>query len=1167
MRCIAPLALGLVLSLPATGQTFVATLEQELYSPDGAYGDYFGWATAVSANYLLVGAPQFGNELGTGKVYSYIRNNNNWQLESILFGSHDIARSCFGSSISISGDTLVIGSPGSINNNNVAGSVYVYARNGAAWELEAWLTCPHGAHIHDLFGMAVAVENDTLVIGEPGEFQSRGAAYVFQRSQGGWSMEFELGAVDLQPNDEFGAAVALSANTVVVGMHAPWHYFGAGRDASYIFAREGGTWYQQAELTDANPQFSKFGASVALDGERTLIAAPVYSSVYIFEGYGVWQMTAGLSINTDPFGANTVALKRDLALVASGYNGVYPIVRAGSTWVQQPTMTFPDTPYFGASVSISPDGTLAVIGDVSEVDMPRRAYVYEVCAGPPSTILQPGNRTTCAGANATFSVVALGATGYQWRIGNTNLVDDGRINGATTPTLTINNLTQSDAGSDYNCLLTNACESAPSDFVKIALVPPGTRLYVNSAATGANDGTSWADAFTLLDDALASKGDNCGGEIWVAAGTYTPQLPGGRDSTFSLPNGVAVYGGFAGNETDLAQRDIAANPTILSGDIAANDTGPFSKYQDNAFHVVYIANATSDTILDGFTIQGGNCDSTSDPVDSLGGGLYIDTGTPQIRNCVFQYNAGTSGSAIGCGPYAAAGAAVPSIYNCTLSSNNSNSAAALYCRSAAGANIDGCRFEGNSASTAGAIFHEPGPGSLDIRNTVFTANFAAGQGGAILTTGCFVSLDSCQFVNNQAAASDGGAIDLVGGSMNARFCSFDTNLAASIGGAVCDLGDAQSNYYNCAFRGNFASFGGAFGAIGSSPVLVNSVFSGNSSGGCGGAIGIGANGSIAGTPRVINCSFHANSTSTDGSAICCSGSSLYLQNGILWNNPASQGHTIQNVGSTLFVDACDLQGGTAGVSDPASTTFSALVNTDPLYIDPFGSDQAAGTPDDNLRLSPGSPCSDAGHNVYVPTDGLDLDNDADTSETLPLDGAGLPRFVNNCLALDTGSGSPPVDLGAYEASSSGGPLIAPDSAHATPSSFCPGDSVDFLAVGGAGVAVEWHAGACDGPVVGYGNPFSTTGPAGDGAYYARWVDGCGNATACASAPFTMNESSASVGDLDGNRTVDLGDLAIVLSSYGQTGTNPSDLNNDSVVDLVDLSILLSHYGQSGFCAP
>ena len=115
-------------------------------------------------------------------------------------------------------------------------------------------------------------------------------------------------------------------------------------------------------------------------------------------------------------------------------------------------------------------------------------------------------------------------------------------------------------------------------------------IYVDDDATGANDGTSWADAYVELQSALAVA--QAGDEIWVAAGIYLPDYDvntqthtGDRTASFQLVNNVALYGGLVGTEDpatfDLADRDFVANETVLSGDLAGNDGPAFSNNSEN----------------------------------------------------------------------------------------------------------------------------------------------------------------------------------------------------------------------------------------------------------------------------------------------------------------------------------------------------------------------------------------------------------------------------------------------------------------------------------------------------------------------------------------------------------------------------------------------------------
>src|SRR5689334_3959974 len=225
--------------------------------------------------------------------------------------------------------------------------------------------------------------------------------------------------------------------------------------------------------------------------------------------------------------------------------------------------------------------------------------------------------------------------------------------------------------------------------------------YVNVAlTTGANDGTSWANAFrgvAGLQSALAGAG---GDQIWVAQGTYKPNASNFRDIPFVLQNAVEIYGGFAGTETALDQRDWVAHPTILSGDLSGNDGSGI--YTDNSYHVLKVG--PSAYILDGFTVRGGNADGSSASLKDRGGGLIGD-GTagpwtiPIVRNCIFRENrAGSSGGA--CYVYHTD----PIFSDCRFESNVSGAeGGALYSDQLSNTRCRRCVFTGNTAASGSAI--------------------------------------------------------------------------------------------------------------------------------------------------------------------------------------------------------------------------------------------------------------------------------------------------------------------------------------------------------------------------------------------------------------------------------------------------------------------------------
>ena len=178
-----------------------------------------------------------------------------------------------------------------------------------------------------------------------------------------------------------------------------------------------------------------------------------------------------------------------------------------------------------------------------------------------------------------------------------------------------------------------------------------SRLYVRSGSSGTTDGSSWATALADLTEALEIR--QCVGafttEIWVAAGTYKPadllNPPDPRSACFDLPDGLKLYGGFAGTESALEERSPSANPTILSGDI-----GVAQSQTDNAYHVVTVNGAGAGTLLDGFIIREGRADGAGE--DGRGGGIHLTDSRVTVANCTFVNNQAADGG----GAYVTGGA-------------------------------------------------------------------------------------------------------------------------------------------------------------------------------------------------------------------------------------------------------------------------------------------------------------------------------------------------------------------------------------------------------------------------------------------------------------------------------------------------------------------------------
>ncbi|GMU22948.1 MAG: hypothetical protein AMXMBFR13_30320 [Phycisphaerae bacterium] len=477
------------------------------------------------------------------------------------------------------------------------------------------------------------------------------------------------------------------------------------------------------------------------------------------------------------------------------------------------------------------------------------------------------------------------------------------------------------------------------------------------SAQGAHTGLTWTDALSSLQDALQiARQQPAITEIWIAQGVYTPAPPDGDQAVpFDLVSGLAVYGGFAGTETQRDQRRVDLHETVLSGDLNGNDGPDGTGISDNSSPVVRATNVAQ-AVLDGVTITAGN---------GVRGGLAIERSECAVSLCQIVGNRGN---------LYAAGAMVSSssvrFNDCVVRRNDFE---AVNRQGAGGMKImysdawlSRCKLEANLVRIEQQTYPLFGGGGLwteesDAKqlNCVLRANSVSGKhgcGGGLLANYSTTTMTDCRVEGNS-----------VTGPQPSPF----------LGGGGCWI-NGPATIMNCVFIGNHANSGGGGLALGFNPgrdvTIVNSTFAGNVAGGSQGGL------SSAYYSTVANC--------------------------IFWDNRDFSGTTYAaQVGLAPVVYSC-----IQGLASPANGNTGLY----PRFIDGDGPDDVYGTPDDDLRLSAGSPCIDSGANDRLPFDSLDQDGDGDTGEAIPFDVRGLPRRVDD-TAPDAGQGTPPVvDMGAYE---------------------------------------------------------------------------------------------------------------------------------------------------------
>ncbi|HNS50074.1 MAG TPA: right-handed parallel beta-helix repeat-containing protein [Anaerolineae bacterium] len=258
----------------------------------------------------------------------------------------------------------------------------------------------------------------------------------------------------------------------------------------------------------------------------------------------------------------------------------------------------------------------------------------------------------------------------------------------------------------------------------------GSTIFVDADAAGANDGSSWEDAYTALQSAMeeAAEGD----QIWVAEGVYTPtyeSTPGDpRSATFQLKNGVALYGGFDPTLGDVGweDRDWVNHGTVLSGDLGSvGDPG------DNSYHVFYHPSELAldgSAVLDGFTVTGGNADG--DSPDRWGGGMKNVVSSPTVSHCTFSANWAEYGGGM------LNHSSSPAVTNCTFSGNSSTwFGGGMLNMYSSSPTVTNCAFSGNSSleSHGGGMCNVGS--SPPVTNCTFSGNLAAEGGGMSNTFG------------------------------------------------------------------------------------------------------------------------------------------------------------------------------------------------------------------------------------------------------------------------------------------------------------------------------------------------------------------------------------------------------------------------------------------------
>ena len=353
----------------------------KLVSGDRSGGDKLGFAVALGENEVIAGAPlQNAGGLSSGATYIFQqREDQTWVESGKLSDGETASEDQFGISVAISGNLAISGAQQDDDIAPNAGAAYIFERAGTLWLQRKKLTTDD-AKAGDLFGNAVAMDGTTVLVGAPGVDDAgpeSGAAYIFVQAGEEWIQQARFIGGDIEMFDQFGSSVAVHGNTAVVGAYGK-DEVGADSGAAYVFVRNGTSWTQQAKLVHRGAvQGDQFGFAVSVYDDNVLVGAhqsdaagPDSGAVYLFtRNGGTWIQDLLLLPNDigigDGFGYS-IDLTKGAAIIGAptedrnldDLGAAYVFVETREAWVQQAKLTASDGDTgdeFGSAVAIHED--------------------------------------------------------------------------------------------------------------------------------------------------------------------------------------------------------------------------------------------------------------------------------------------------------------------------------------------------------------------------------------------------------------------------------------------------------------------------------------------------------------------------------------------------------------------------------------------------------------------------------------------------------------------------------------------------------------------------------------------------------------------------------------------------------------------------------------------
>jgi len=412
----------------------------KLTAYDAALKDRFGNSVDISGDYAIVGS-YFDDDMGTdsGSAYIYRLDGSDWIFDEKLIASDAAKFNAFGTSVAISGNYVIVGSP-CYDMGSYVGAAYIFKKDESGWIEEAKLTASDGEH-GDFFGGSVSIDGDYAVIGAP--HANPGSVYIFKHNISGWIEEEKLTATDNDSIVSFGCSVSIDGGRVIVGDDHNV-VLDNRTGAAYIFKHDTSGWIEEAKMTASDgDDGDRFGNSVDISGYYAIVGAHWdeelgYSSgsAYIFKHEGSdWmeeeKLTAHDGERLDLFG-ESVSINGNHAAIGAiwdddmgSYSGsVYIFTHDRFSWIEEEKLTASDGDdgnNFGSSVSI--EGNQVIVGtprDEKNDPDSGSAYIFK-WEGMLEVEIQPGFHIESYPINYK-NIGSTGCSNIEWELTFTKII-------------------------------------------------------------------------------------------------------------------------------------------------------------------------------------------------------------------------------------------------------------------------------------------------------------------------------------------------------------------------------------------------------------------------------------------------------------------------------------------------------------------------------------------------------------------------------------------------------------------------------------------------------------------------------------------------------------------------------------------------------------------------